>query len=248
MKPAQNRGRRKSVKDSEVKDLYLSGMTQQEIADQLGVSVTTVHHSLKRSAIKSRPPASYKTSFLTEGDYSDMAAMYNEGYSVGSIADQYSVSYPVAHRIISERCSMIRGRPRGIRQNPAPSPDKYLERYYDHMRRLGAKPNVTQQILKIIKRHDIELSDLTRLLSKARDGEFEMAIHALSYVFPLIMSEDEDYEAYTKIIKKTKDPKKRIAILLGGSWLIALAAEGNKYANRFLVSKEEEADPDKFNE
>ena len=124
------------------------------------------------------------------------------------------------------------------RRNPAAGYDKHLERYYGFMKNFGAKPKITQQIFLILKRHDVELSDFNRLLRTAVNQDFETVIDSFALVFPGIMSEEEDYDPYTKLIDTMKKtPRKAMSILFTAPWLIALAAEGNRYASRFMRIK-----------
>lgn len=94
-----------TIPDSEVADLYRSGKSIAQVAEQLSVSSGTISRALKRAGIKPRHKNhEIQESIATKGqcfyDYEAIASAYASGLSMPKVAEQFGCTMPTVVRAL----------------------------------------------------------------------------------------------------------------------------------------------------
>ena len=84
---------------AKIVELYNSGMTQQQIADQYSVSRSAISLILIKARVETRPG---NESSLDEDDIRQISEMYNRGMTQQQIADQYSAGQSTIFKILKK--------------------------------------------------------------------------------------------------------------------------------------------------
>lgn len=89
----------------EIVELYKSGMSGQDVADEVGCSSKTVYKHLDKAGVERRTRSDY--SGILTVDYSeeypanDMAKMYKNGLTLRDVASEFNISPTIAKRCIN---------------------------------------------------------------------------------------------------------------------------------------------------
>lgn len=82
-----------------IKGLYTSGMSAREVAETLGVNVTTVYRSLDRAGIEREKKSAVR---LTDAQKVKIIELYRDGETLESICKQVGCSKPTLYRYINK--------------------------------------------------------------------------------------------------------------------------------------------------